>query len=183
MRTRLYLIGYMGSGKSTVGKMLAAALGYSFVDLDLFIEQRYLKSVSQLFAEYGEAHFREVEHRALLEVSTFEQVVISTGGGSPCFFNNMEFMNREGLTIYLKATVNTLYERLLKGRNKRPLIANKTKEELVQYIEQMLEKREPFYSQSALIFPINSLVSKQELKAVVIPQYVDILQNYDKNEA
>ncbi len=182
-KTRLYLIGFMGCGKTTVGKMLSAALGYSFVDLDLFIEQRYLKSVSQLFAEYGEAHFREVERRALHEVSTFEQVVISTGGGSPCFFDNMEFMNREGLTIYLKASVSTLYERLLKGRSKRPLIANKSKEEMVVYIEEMLEKREPFYSQSALILPINPSVTKQELKTVVVPQYISVLHKYNKNEA
>ena len=105
---RVFLVGYMGAGKTTVGKELAKLAGLSFIDLDYYIEGRYHKAVSQIFAERGEEAFREIERNMLHEVAEFEDVLISTGGGAPCFFDNMEFMNASGTTVYLKVSVEEL---------------------------------------------------------------------------
>jgi len=146
---RIFLIGYMGSGKTTIGKLVAARLGHSFVDMDAHIEEKQFKSVSQIFAEKGEAEFRLLEQKCLHEVAEFEDVVISTGGGAPCFFDNIKFMNAHGITIYLKLTATELAERLeLIGVSKRPLLANRKGEELRQFIAEGLGKREPFYTQA-----------------------------------
>jgi shikimate kinase len=146
---RIFLIGYMGSGKTTIGKLVAARLGYGFVDMDTHIEEKLFKTVSQIFAEKGEAEFRLLEQKCLHEVAEFEDVVISTGGGAPCFFDNIEFMNAQGITIYLKLTAAELAERLeLIGVSKRPLLANRKGEELRQFIAEGLEKREPFYNKA-----------------------------------
>jgi shikimate kinase len=148
---RIFLIGYMGSGKTTIGKMLAARLGYSFVDMDAHIEESQFKSVSQIFTEIGEAEFRKLEQKCLHEVAEFHHAVISTGGGAPCFFDNMEFMNSNGYTVYLKLTPAELAARLQFSKaNKRPLIANKKGEELLDFIADGLAKRETYYNQAAL---------------------------------
>ena len=148
--TNVFLIGYMGSGKTTIGKLLAARLGYSFVDMDTHIEEKQFKTVSQIFAELGEAEFRLLEQKCLHEVAEFENVVISTGGGAPCFFDNMEYMNSHGVTIYLKLTPTELVVRLEASHgNKRPLLAGRKGDELRQFIADGLAKREPFYSQAA----------------------------------
>jgi len=148
--TRIFLIGYMGSGKTTIGKILAAKMGYSFLDMDKHIEEKTFKSVSQIFAEQGEDEFRKLEKQCLHEVSKFDKVIISTGGGVPCFFDNMEYMNAHGLTIYLKLTPDQLANRLETSRaNKRPLLAERKGEELIRFIAEALEVREPFYNQAA----------------------------------
>ena len=141
----------MGSGKTTLGRMLAPRLNMSFIDLDAFIEQRHFKTISQLFEEKGEDEFRKIEHHALLEVSRFENTVISTGGGAPCFFDNMNIMNVNGLTVYLQLSPEKLLQNLQKGKVKRPLIKNKNDEELLHFIEENLEKRKKFYEQAKLI--------------------------------
>jgi len=147
---RIFLIGYMGSGKTTVGKLLAARLGYTFIDLDAHIEEKQFKSVSQIFAEQGEAKFRWLEQQSLHEVAEFDQVVISTGGGSPCYYDNMVYMNGQGVTVYLKLSPAELAERLENSHaNKRPLLAGRTGESLKQFISEALATREPFYSQAA----------------------------------
>jgi len=147
---RIFLIGYMGSGKTTVGKLLAARLGYSIVDMDAHIEEKQFKTVSQIFAEKGEDEFRLLEKKCLHEVSEFENVIISTGGGAPCFFDNMDYMNAHGLTIYLKHTPAQLAERLEASRtNKRPLLANRKGEELCRFIAEGLAKRESFYENTS----------------------------------
>ncbi|HEY5591769.1 MAG TPA: shikimate kinase [Paludibacter sp.] len=146
---RIFLIGYMGSGKTTIGKMLAARLQYSFVDMDAYIEKKQFKTVPQIFAEKGEKEFRLLEQNCLHEVCEFQDVIISTGGGAPCFFDNMEYMNSHGLTIYLKLTPAELAERLEDSHaNKRPLLAERKGEELRQFIADGLAKREPFYIQA-----------------------------------
>lgn len=146
---RIFLIGYMGSGKTTIGKLVAARLGFGFVDMDAHIEEKQFKSVSKIFAEKGEAEFRLLEQKCMHEVAEFEDVVISTGGGAPCFFDNVEYMNNKGITIYLKLTATELAERLeLIGVSKRPLLANRKGEELRQFIAEGLGKREPFYSKA-----------------------------------
>lgn len=148
---RIFLIGYMGSGKTTIGKLLAEQLNYSFVDMDAHIEGKQFKSVSQIFAERGEAEFRILEQQCLHEVGQFENVIISTGGGAPCFFDNIDFMNAQGLTVYLKLTPEQLKERLESSKaNKRPLLADRKGEELLHFISEGLAKREPFYLKAAL---------------------------------
>lgn len=154
---RIILIGYMGAGKTTLGKILARELNLEFIDLDWYIENRFHQSVSQLFATRGEEGFRQIEQRMLHEVSEFEDVVISAGGGTPCFFDNMEYMNRQGVTVYLKATPEILRAHLRMGKQKRPLIAQKNDEELDTFIRESLDKREPYYNQARLIFDIGLL--------------------------
>jgi len=140
----------MGSGKTTIGKLLATKMGYDFVDMDKHIEQKLFKSVSQIFAEQGEDEFRILERQCLHEVAEFTHTIISTGGGAPCFFDNMEFMNSHGLTIYLKLTPQELANRLETSRaNIRPLLAGRKGEELIQFISNGLATREPFYAQAA----------------------------------
>ncbi|MDD4972346.1 MAG: shikimate kinase [Paludibacter sp.] len=147
---RIFLIGYMGSGKTTVGRLLAARLGYGFIDMDSHIEEKQFKSVPQIFAELGEEKFRLLEQQSLHEVAEFDHVVISTGGGAPCFFDNMGYMNKRGMTVYLKLSPEELAERLESSHaNKRPLLADRKGEELKQFITEGLAKREPFYAQAA----------------------------------
>jgi len=147
----------MGAGKTTLGKSLARHLGLEFIDLDWYIENRFHQSVSQLFATRGEEGFRKIEQNMLHEVAEFEDVVISAGGGTPCFFDNMEYMNRQGLTVYLKATPEILRTHLRMGKQKRPLIAQKNDEELDIFIRESLDKRESYYNQARLIFDIGLL--------------------------
>ena len=144
---RIFLIGYMGSGKTTIGKLLAERLNYTFIDMDTHIEENQFKSVSQIFEELGEEKFRLLEQQCLHEVSRFEKAVIATGGGAPCFFDNMEYMKRHGLTVYLKLSAEQLAMRLESSRaNKRPLLANRKGKELQEFISEGLTKREGFYN-------------------------------------
>ena len=146
---RIFLIGYMGSGKTSMGIKLAENLGLTFVDMDHHIEEKYHKTVSQIFAESGQDAFRKLEQNCLHEVAEFENCVIATGGGAPCFFDNMEFMNTHGLTVYLNLSAEQLAARLEMSRaGKRPLIANKQGDELRQFIAEGLSAREVFYKQA-----------------------------------
>ncbi|WP_346858640.1 shikimate kinase [uncultured Draconibacterium sp.] len=145
---RVYLIGYMGSGKSHLGWKLADHLGVQFVDMDNYIEERNCKSIPQIFAEEGEAEFRKKERKALDELSEFTDIVIATGGGAPCFFDNIEVMNETGKTIYLNIDPKILADRLLKSKTERPLIKGKSRDELVAFIDETLKKRNEFYSQA-----------------------------------
>ncbi len=145
---RIYLIGYMGCGKSTLGRRLARHTGLQFIDMDQYIEKRNCKTVPQLFENFGEEGFRQKERKALEELSEFTDVVIATGGGAPCFFNNIDLMNRTGKTIYLNIHPKILAERLLKSKTERPLIRGKSKGELVAFIAETLQKREKFYKKA-----------------------------------
>lgn len=154
---RVILIGYMGAGKTTVGKALAAALGVTFYDLDWYITMRYHRSVTEIFAERGEEGFRDLERRMLHEVAEFEDVVVSCGGGTPCFFDNMEYMNSLADTVYLKATPEVLAMHLKMGKGRRPLIEGKSPEELEAYIRESLQAREPFYNQAKHMIDVTVL--------------------------
>ncbi len=142
---RIYLTGYMGSGKSTLGRKLARHAGLQFVDMDHYIEMRNCKTIPQIFAEEGEAEFRKKERKALQELSEFTDVVVATGGGAPCFFDNMELMNRTGKTIFLNIEPKILADRLLESKTERPLIKGKSKDELIHFIGHTLEERNEFY--------------------------------------
>ena len=123
--TRIFLIGYMGAGKTTLGKAFSRELGLTFIDLDWYIEERFHKTVQQLFSERGEQGFRELEQKMLHEVAEFEDVVISAGGGTPCFFDNMDYMNACGDTVFLQVEPEVLFHRLKVAKQQRPLLANK----------------------------------------------------------
>lgn len=155
--TRILLIGFMAAGKTTLGKALARDLGLQFIDLDHYIENRFHCTVAQLFTERGEEGFRQIERTMLHEVAEFEDVIIATGGGTPCFFDNMEYMNAQGTTVFLEASVDVIYTRLTIARTQRPLVAGKTSEELRQYITRMLESRYPFYTRATHTFCANQL--------------------------
>lgn len=161
----LFLIGYMGSGKSTLGKALSRMTGSNFIDLDAYIEGRYHKTIKEIFAESGESGFRHLESRMLDEVSLFEDTIISCGGGTPCFGDNMSLMNSRGTTVYLQASVERLFERLSRPRSKakRPIIANLNDEELRQFISDNIARRDAFYSQASIHFDTTRLESKAEI--------------------
>ncbi len=159
---RIILVGYMGSGKTTVGKALSKATGMMFYDLDWYIESRMHKSVSQIFADRGEKDFRVIEHNMLHEVAEFEDVIISCGGGTPCFYDNMDYLNQQGDVVYLKASPDTLYKHLLMAKVERPLLKDKSPEELIDYITEHLKEREPYYSKARHTLD------------------VDVLDDYDK---
>ena len=163
---RIFLVGYMGAGKTTVGKALAKLAGLSFIDLDYFIEGRYRKTISQIFAEKGEEGFRKIERNMLHEVAAFEDVLISTGGGTPCFFDNMEFMNASGTTIYLKVSVEELAKRLELCKHTRPVLAGRSGEELRAFIADSLTKREPFYTRAAVVFDADRMMTDSDVREI-----------------
>ena len=165
--TRVYLIGYMGVGKTTIGKKLAQALGANFIDLDKFIESRYRKTVSKLFSERGEEAFRLLEQKSLREISEIENVVISTGGGTPCFFDSIKLMNQTGITVYIQAEPEELAARLGASKTVRPIIAEKPKDELVSFITNHLSEREKFYSQAQIVYKTNHLITKNDIHITV----------------
>ena len=165
--TRIFLTGYMGSGKTTLGRALATEMGIPFIDLDHYIEKRYCKTIAQLFAEKGETGFRDIERRMLHEVGEFEDVIISTGGGTPCFFDNIEYMNAQGTTVYLDVPVERLFIRLCIARNKRPLIKDKNDDELKAFIVEQLEKRAPHYRKAQNTFRADKLEDTAQIKASV----------------
>ena len=130
----IYLVGFMGSGKSHVGSRLAKALSFSWLDLDDLIIERNQMSVAQIFTNCGENFFRKEEQAALHTTAYLEKHIISCGGGTPCFFDNMNWINRNGLSVFIDPSISILVQRLLPGREKRPLIRNKSTEELEDFI-------------------------------------------------
>ena len=148
----IFLIVFMGCGKSSIGKELASSLKCSFLDIDHFIEKNEGSSIVDIFKEKGEDEFRKIEHAYLKNVVLFNNTVISTGGGTPCFFNNMEIIKHNGISIYLKYNAETLSFRLFKNKNQRPLLKEFTHiNDLKTYINELLKTREHFYMQSDLI--------------------------------
>jgi shikimate kinase len=154
----------MGSGKTTVGKALSKETGMMFYDLDWYIESRMRKSVSQIFAEKGEDGFRKIEYNMLHEVAEFEDVIISCGGGTPCFFDNMDYLNQQGDVVYLKATPEVLYKHLLMAKVERPLLKGKSPDELIAYITEHLKQRAPFYEKARHILDVNVLDEYDKIK-------------------
>ena len=164
---RIILIGYMGSGKTTVGKALSKQTGMMFYDLDWYIESRMRKTVSQIFAEKGEEGFRKIEYNMLHEVAEFEDVIISCGGGTPCFFDNMDYLNQQGDVVYLKASPETLYKHLLMAKIERPLLKDKTPEELIAYITEHLKERASFYEKAHYTLDVNVLDNSDKIAVSV----------------
>lgn len=161
------LVGYMCVGKTTVGKALAKELGAFFYDLDWYIEHRYRRKISDIFAEEGEEKFRELERRMLHEVAEFEDIVLSCGGGTPTKFDNMDYLNSVAHTFYLKATPETILSHLSMAKGNRPLLKDKTPEELETYVREQLVEREPYYAKAHDVVDVNILDSFERIDDVV----------------
>ena len=164
---RIVLIGYMGSGKTTVGKALAKEIGLPFYDLDWYIESRMRKKVSQIFAERGEEGFRQIERNMLHEVAEFEDVVISCGGGTPCFFDNMDYLNQQGQVVYLRCEPEVLRQHLLMGKGDRPLLKGTSADELVSFISEQVAYREQFYTKARYTLDVTLMDNYEKIKITI----------------
>ena len=160
----IILLGYMGVGKTSVGKVLAHKLGMQFYDLDWYIEERFRKKICDIFAEKGEDGFRTIERNMLHEAAEFENIVLSLGGGTPCFFDNMDYLNQCGTTLFLDASPQTIVKHLKISHTVRPLLRDKKGEELLNHISTQIQQRMPYYSKAQ--YTIN----------------VDVLDSFDKSD-
>lgn len=161
MNSRIFLIGFMGSGKSTLGSKLARRIGYEFIDMDRLIEETAELSIPAIFSEHGEEVFRKWESDILHELCHHEKVVIATGGGAPCHSSLMDLMNSQGTTVYIRLSPEELKSRLMRSRTERPLIKGKSEEELTGYINKLLEQREKYYSMASLVVNGMNLQSEE----------------------
>ncbi|MCL2041466.1 MAG: shikimate kinase [Bacteroidales bacterium] len=162
----IYLIGFMGSGKSSIGKKLSNLLHFDFVDTDAEIERLTGKSIAQIF-DVGEEHlFREQERTLIAELSQRDNIVVATGGGTPCYFDNMQRMNESGLTVYLHANPKILKQRLIKQKSKRPLLQNIPDESLELHIAEMLFQRGHYYCQSKITVEAFNITAKKLMEMI-----------------
>lgn len=155
-----FLNGFMGCGKSHWGRIWAAENHLPFIDLDEAIEQQELKPVSQLIETKGEPYFREVEAAKLRSLIALGDAIISCGGGTPCFHDNMRWMNEHGITVYITSPPSDLLRRLLNGQQQRPLIEKFNPAELLFFIEKKLAEREPFYRDARIHLPASELTNE-----------------------
>lgn len=152
---RIFLIGFMGSGKTTVGKALAELLSLEFFDLDTEIEKECRATINVLFEKKGESYFRDVEHKVLKRLTEKTEHIIATGGGTPCFSDNMKMMNEQGTTIYLRCSAGVLFQRLVREKQVRPLIKDRSEKELLSYIIKKLDERERWYLMAKQIIDVD----------------------------
>jgi shikimate kinase len=172
---RIILIGYMGAGKTTIGKALSKELGLPFYDLDWYIEGRRHKTISQLFSELGEEGFRKIEYNMLHELAEFEDVIISCGGGTPCFFDNIDYMNQQGQVVYLRCEPQVLQKHLMMGKTERPLLKDKSPEQLIDYITEHLKEREPYYNKARYTLDVSLMDNYEKIK-ITIDKLKELLQ-------
>ena len=167
MKFPLFVIGYMASGKTTFGKALADATRLDFVDLDELIEISEGMSVSMIFKNFGEKRFRDIEKRILHSIAGKDRLIVACGGGTPCYFDNMDFMNANGTTLWLDTSLPVLLRRLKEDNANRPLLAGKSDSELLSSITSQIEKRKPFYSKSQLRLNGDKLENANEINETV----------------
>jgi shikimate kinase len=151
---KIFLIGFMGSGKTHWGSIWAAKSGLPFFDMDDMIEKAENKTIAQIFELHGETYFRQLETKVLHTFTAQDNCIIACGGGTPCFNNNMQWMNKNGTTIYLKATAEEITKRLTNEQEKRPLIKNLNGKELLSFIKTKINEREKFYVTAKIILPV-----------------------------
>lgn len=163
----VFLVGFMGSGKSTLGYAVSRNLNLQYIDLDIYIENRFRTTIKDLFNTRGEKAFRTIEQNILHEVAEFENVIISCGGGTPLYGDNMDYMKERGTTVWLNACPKVLLERLSipSAKAKRPLLANLTIPEMEQYISKALAERNVIYSQAHIEFNADRLDDRSQIKA------------------
>lgn len=156
--SKIVLVGYMGSGKSTIGKILSEKTGIPFFDLDEIIEKNTLKTISELFLEIGEIKFRKLEHETVSEFfNAHSHFILSFGGGTPCYANNHLYLQREDvISIYLKASISELVKRLIPEKRHRPLIASMNNEDLESFLARHLFERSYFYHQAKQIVTVDN---------------------------
>lgn len=160
---RIYIVGYMGAGKTTAARRLAQRMGWEVVDTDALFEEKYKISVNDFFNKYDEPLYRKLESEVLKATESLDHVVVSTGGGTACFFDNMDWMNQHGLTIFLRISPQAAVDRVIHSRHKRPLVEGKSEEELTEFVNQHYASRLPFYEQARITaksedFDIESLM-------------------------
>ncbi len=164
----VFICGFMGCGKTTHGKQLAKSIGYHFIDLDDYTENKFDKNITELFKELGEEEFRTVETNSLTEcMNDNQKTIIALGGGTPCFNSNLELLKANGKLIYLKMDAENLYKRVFGIKAQRPLLASKEDKEMLAYIENLLKTREVFYDKADLTVYNNNL-QEEEFKEVVL---------------
>ncbi|MFN8153331.1 MAG: shikimate kinase [Bacteroidia bacterium] len=146
----VFLTGYMGAGKTTIGRLLAKETDAAFIDLDDLIEERNNLAIPVIFELYGEDHFRNLEREALHSLKDKENLIVATGGGCPSFFDNIEWMNRHGITVYLRCHPGKIFHRIAPEKQKRPLIAGMDDVDIMEFILESIKKRLPFYVQSRI---------------------------------
>ena len=170
---RIYLIGFMGSGKSHTGRQLSELTGVRYTDLDQEIEQLAGMSIPEIFAKGGEKDFRQKERQALEGTLAHAKLIVATGGGAPCFFDNIEWMNRHGLCIYLKTAPELLFSRLVKEMDYRPLLRGKSEAELQNYIQAKVKEREAFYLKASVIY--EQKAENEDVARVLVDQLSNII--------
>lgn len=148
---RIYIVGYMGAGKTTAARRLAKRMGWEVVDTDALFEEKYKISVNDFFNKYDEPLYRKLESEVLKATESLDHVVVSTGGGTACFFDNMDWMNQHGLTVFLRISPQAAVDRVIHSRHKRPLVEGKSEEELTEFVNQHYASRLPFYEQANII--------------------------------
>lgn len=163
MDDRIYIVGYMGAGKTTAARRLAQRMGWEVVDTDSLFEEKYKISVNDFFNKYDEPLYRKLESEVLKATESLDHVVVSTGGGTACFFDNMDWMNQHGLTVFLRISPQAAVDRVIHSRHKRPLVEGKSEEELTEFVNQHYASRLPFYEQARITvksedFDIESLM-------------------------
>lgn len=149
---KVFIVGIMGSGKSYFGKLLAQELNYTFFDLDHLVEKVEAKKIETIFGENGEAYFRKIESDTLIKFAEENNFVLATGGGTACFYNNIHWMNKEGLTIWLNEPVEIILNRLFNAVTNRPLLKKLNNKEVEEKIIKLLEDRTPYYSKAKIHF-------------------------------
>ncbi|MDE6338792.1 MAG: shikimate kinase [Muribaculaceae bacterium] len=157
----------MACGKTTFGRALARRLGLEFIDLDFYIEQRFRKSINEIFHDKGEEEFRRIEASMLREVGEFENVIISCGGGTPCFHSNMDYMLDKGDVVWLQASVDRITQRLLINSSRRPLMKGKCEEEIRQAVLDGLAQRETHYNRANIHFASDELEDRRQIDNTV----------------
>lgn len=169
-KDRIFLVGFMASGKSRIGKLLANKLQYTFLDADEYIEKKAKQTIPQIFESRGEAYFRELEKECLEELTKKEKTVVATGGGMACHFNNMQQMNENGTTVFLSVSPPIIVSRLLQAKNTRPLVVRfeDDREALLQFVEAKLDERLSFYQQAHISVDCKSLTPTKVVKELMV---------------
>src|SRR5690606_16946831 len=162
----IFLIGYMGSGKTTLGKRLAAKLNRTWVDIDTFIETKLGLTINLIFAQFGEEYFRTVESEILKQHSS-SNIIVSTGGGAPCFFDNMKWMNNIGITVYLQMSTEAILSRIENAKTSRPLLKDLNNSDLKNFVEYQLKERSIYYNQAHIKVDGLSILKAENLNALI----------------
>jgi shikimate kinase len=163
----VYLIGFMGCGKTTVGKYLSKQLGYEFIDLDKKFETLEKIKIYKFFELQGEEKFRLIEQKILTSIDTSKNTIVATGGGTPCYFDNMEFMRQTGITVYLQIQPELISKRLKNSHIIRPKIKNKNNEEIIDWVSKLLDERKSVYEKAHIIIDARSITTTQLIKALL----------------